>query len=208
MSWLSGNTLVSTLWSDGYLDAPDMPSPNWFAPCPHCKEPVWLADCDNLGEDDRPTPDPWGDPEAYAAAKQPWVSLPQFSMRTITHQDIERGILKAHGNTARQTDLRILFMHRANDADRVFLRDGKPGPVFCPAAAREANLLALIALLQESQSNDVLLAEAYRELGEFSDAIIVLFVVKSEESWAATQISDWASADDRSVHILKTPGST
>ena len=38
ISWSSGNTFNSTLWSDGKLDAPMLPSVPSFVQCPACGE--------------------------------------------------------------------------------------------------------------------------------------------------------------------------
>ena len=203
ISWLSGNTVVSTLWSDGYLDAPDMPSPNWFAPCPRCKDPVWLEDCPNLGEDDRPELD-LDNPIIRLGAAILRPQYPCFSMHTVTIQDIDRGILKATGNTARQIGLRIYCMHRANHGKRVLSPERKPEPELCSTEAREANLLALAALLEEAKGPYILLGEVYRELGDFMMATISLFDLPPEESWAGRQISAWAAAEDSTIHILQT----
>lgn len=202
-SWLSGNTLVSIHWSDGYADEPDMPPPNWFAPCPRCKDAVWLEDCRNMGEDDRPELD-LNNPAIHLAAAILRPQYPRFSMGTVTIHDIEAGLLKAADNTARQPDMRILLMHRANHARRMPSPTGQVASEFCSAEAREANLLALAALLETMQDHVVLLGEVHRELGDFGMAMITLSNIKPQEAWAARQISDWVSAGDRTVRILES----
>jgi hypothetical protein len=49
----SGNTFGSTLWSDGYLDAPMLPPAVQATRCPSCEKAFFVKDAEDLGEHSR-----------------------------------------------------------------------------------------------------------------------------------------------------------
>ena len=48
-TWLSGNSIGSKLWSDGYMVASMMPDPVVVTSCPHCSSLFWVADAQEEG---------------------------------------------------------------------------------------------------------------------------------------------------------------
>jgi hypothetical protein len=64
-----GNTFGATFWSDGWVDAPMMPTEKVVIVCPHCRQSVWRDDCPD-GHPDYKPPErmPWEDANSECVA--------------------------------------------------------------------------------------------------------------------------------------------
>lgn len=152
----SGNTFGAVFWTDGKREAPMLPDQPWLVMCPHCHEPLWLDELEELGEIKS-----WGGKrgkfkDACAYKK---LSLDDYFM------PIENGV----GDPQKERYARLRCWWEGNDQRRTNTAE-------IPMSSKEAaNLTALAHILDESKANDLVMkAEAMRELGRFDDAISLL----------------------------------
>ena len=148
---LSGNTLGGTLWSDGYMDTPQLPEQPLLARCRGCNQIVCLADLASVELQDRPS----GDSEhGYLV-----LGVEDFRELLTALDDVSQEY---------QAYVRIKFWHLSNDRRR----HDKPD---LPLAAEErGNLLSLLELLGNDDASRLMKAEIYRELGEFELSAAIL----------------------------------
>jgi len=215
---LSGNTLGAHVWSDGKVLAPMLPRNPEVARCHGCGACYWLADAPVVG-----TLDLW--PAADATERsalleiarglgQPppsgyprrevdptWTAAPR--VREPTEAEYYDALASGFGATAeKETTVRILAWWRSNDPERG-LRPHLLGSS-APAGRREENLRALLARLDESSAEGLLVeAEILRELGEFEGALKVLERAPAGHAEAVEQLRSLCEVRDRRLHELQ-----
>lgn len=200
----SGNTFGSTLWSDGYLDAPMLPNPAQIARCPSCVGAFFIADAESLGQDRHD----WEIPAFLRESLDFEIkTLPDDFQKAPWIQDVNPEAFPALIAQTKDHDrLRYLYTriwHSHNHAQR---KPGAPGEVQKPVGFIE-NLALLIDLLKDDYGQEQLLrAEAVREIGMHDEAILLLQDIKTEFAWAADQIRAMALAGNATVSVLLRPG--
>lgn len=193
----SGNTFGSTLWSDGYLDAPMMPRAVQATRCPSCAKPFFVEDAEDLGEhwtygsyrDDSEGPLPEGYKDAPAVDDATPDALSDLK-----------------GQTEDRDRLRYLCMQSWHLYNRPYRNPKAKGSVTRPAEF-DSNLEQLIGLLDNDRGQDQLLkAEALRELGKHAESLAALENIDGELGWVTDQIRAMAQAGVTVVGVLLRPG--
>ena len=148
---VSGNTLGATLWSDGYLDAPQLPQQSLLGACRGCGAILYLPDLA-----------PYGDCDALSA-------LEDYSALPLMPEDME-GLIDRIGDVAEEVHLylRLTYWQMMN-MERRYDTPWKP-----LSGAERANLRALLGLLGTDDADRLLKAEVLRELGRYDEAAEVL----------------------------------
>ena len=193
----SGNTFGSTLWSDGYLNAPMMPRAVQATRCPSCAKAFFVDDAEDLGEhwtygsyrddDDEPLPEGYKDAPAVEDAEPD--ALSELILQT---DDRDR--------------LRYLCMQTWHIYNQAYRNPKAKGQAKRPADF-DGNLERLIGLLDDDRGQDqIMKAEALRELGRHAEALAALQDVDVELGWVADQIRSMAQAGVSAVGVLLRPG--
>lgn len=144
---LSGNTLGGQLWSDGFLEADQMPEQDLLGRCRHCNEIICLTDL-------QPHPQQEG-----------FADNNDYSYLSLTLTDYEK-LLQQLGDIAEyyHAYLRIKFWQRSNDQRR---HSNSMSPL---TEQEQQNLQALLLLLDNEDASRLLKTEIYRQQGEFERA--------------------------------------
>lgn len=193
----SGNTFGSTLWSDGYLDAPMLPRAVQVTRCPSCAKTFFIEDAEDLGEYWTYGSYRKDSKEALQAGykKAPAVkeATPDVLSELILHtQDPDR--------------LRYLRIQKWHIDNQAFRNPKTKEPVQLPAGFN-GNLEQLVSLLENDRGQDqIMKAEALRELGRYTQAIKSLLDIDAEFGWVADQIRSMAQAGVSAVGVLLRPG--
>ncbi|MFN8007057.1 MAG: hypothetical protein U0V70_08580 [Terriglobia bacterium] len=172
MTLVSGNTLGATNWTDGYQDAPMLPRPPAVVRCRHCARFYWLAEAKELG-----MLGGWG-----SSGKLPnpaWQSAEEVARPT--EDEYYLALESRLGrNKAQEKQLRILTWWRRNDAFR-HRYPAKEEKVPSEFVSSRQNLEALAKLLDEKNDSErIMKAEIFRELGKFHECIALLDKVSSK----------------------------
>ena len=147
----SGHALGGILWSDGYMQTPQLPEQPLLGKCPSCGEIVSLAELV-----DYPNPDNLEDPAAYDFGM---LELDDYR-ELLNHLD--------EIDPSYHIYLRMTFWQVANHSRRT-------GGMLLPLTMDELdNLEALAPLLGDDESERLIKAEVLRQLGEFQRAKQVL----------------------------------
>jgi hypothetical protein len=193
----SGNTFGSTLWSDGYLDAPMRPQVVEVTRCPVCQGPFFVEDAEDVGDE-------W----SYGAV---WRGLSE-----VLPEDFQKAPKVAEADhvalselaqkTADRERLRYLLMQSwqiyNHPVRKRKVKGKKPNPEGLKGA-----LERLIGLLDDDRGQDqIMKAEALRELGKHAEAIAALQDIDAELGWVADQIRTMAQAGVSAVAMLLRPG--
>jgi len=195
----SGNTFGSTLWSDGYLNAPWLPSPVLATRCPSCAKAFFVEDAEYLGEywiyrsfadnSARPLPDSYKNVPAVEDAD------PEALCELMTQTE-DRDRLRY---------LCTQTWHIYNQA----CRNPKTKVQVQKPVGFSRNLERLVGLLEDNHGQDqIMKAEALRELGKHAEAITALQDIDTELAWVADQIRYMAQARVSAVGVLLRPGET
>jgi hypothetical protein len=188
---LSGNTLGARVWTDGKMEAPMLPRPPEVARCSHCGQYYWLTQARKVGSLKAwETEDARVDPAWRAAPRIGELSEAEY------YEAIHRGLAQ---DPEEEKTLRILAWWRSNDA----ARRGQSQPT--DLAPRRENLQALVGLLAGGTDEEqVMRAEALRELGRFAEAEAALARVTAPElAWVVRQIRSLSTARDVQVRVLE-----
>lgn len=193
----SGNTFGSTLWSDGYLYAPMMPRAVQATRCPSCAKPLFVEDAEDLGEH-------WTYGSYRDDSEEP---LPEGYQDAPVVEDAEPNALS---ELIRQTEdrgrLRYLCMQTWHIYNQAYRNPKAKGQVKLPAGF-DSNLEQLIGLLDDDRGQDQLMkAEALRELGKLAESLTALENIDGELGWVTDQIRAMAQAGVTAVGVLLRPG--
>jgi len=196
-TYLSGNTFGSTLWSDGYLDAPMMPDTVEVTRCPSCSKAFFVEDAESIGEF-----------ETSGAQDADISSPPEICRSALAASDADLDALAElvlhTPDDDRLRFLRLKIWHLHNDAHR------NPGnePSESKPKNFSNNLEELILHLEDDGGQDQLMkAEALRELGRHTEALSSLQGIGTDLAWASNQIRSMAQEGVTDVAILRRPGS-
>jgi hypothetical protein len=176
-------------WSDGKEVHPTMPDVPHVTRCGHCCSFFWIIDATVLGE--------LGDTGSNAKqlaglAPQEWEAAPYVNL--LDAGDLAEAVATASSPQQAKYS-RIQLWHLLNDPlrDNVAADVQKPDSFF-------ANLEALIQILDEAVPYEqILKAEALRELGRHKEAVDLLRRTGAILRWKAEQIYNHASAGSTAV---------
>jgi len=196
----SGNTFGARFWTDGAIDAPMLPNSSLIVKCPHCEAVDFLGGFEEVDWFYTYFVTPFGDTSRDAereanAQKELYYQNTPYALESDPDE---------WRDYTRRADLpadsemigRLLLWRFGNDSRR-------HTDLYVPMSVDEhANLSRLAELFASSDTDGaLLLAEIYRELGRFSDAIALLEKTEWPKSkrQAAEIIKALAKADDPQV---------
>lgn len=220
----SGNNHGMRVWSDGKEECEMHFEQNWLVLCPHCRAPLWMDELEGYEEfDDDDDEDDEDDEsiEDFAGLPEDWrdreyIELPAISPQLMVGED---GVVAAL-NEALDYDIPAFADYLAvlptirRFPEKVFemrLRawwagnDRRRGQAdTLPLAPEEAdNLLALLPLFGASPYEQLLKAEALRELGRFAEAGLVLAAINDPDmARAVTLLQERVAQQDARVVVL------
>ena len=146
---MSGNTFGAIYWSDGKREAPMLPQTPWLITCPHCKALLWIDALEkqiNISSSEK--------------KKALHYTTPSFN-DYLSLLPLKKPSLR------KETYLRVQAWWTSNDKRR-----DKP---LLMTPIEQQNALALAELLDESDTNNVLMkAEIFREVEDFETAMTLL----------------------------------
>lgn len=220
----SGNNHGMRVWSDGKEECEMHFEQHWLVLCPHCRAPLWMDELEGYeelddddgydDEDDDGTGDSAGLPEGWRDLE--YIELPAISPQLMVGED---GVVAAL-NEALDYDIPAFADYLAvlptirRFPEKVFemrLRawwagnDRRRGQAdTLPLAPEEAdNLLALLPLFGASPYEQLLKAEALRELGRFAEAGLVLAAINDPDmARAVTLLQERVAQQDARVVVL------
>ena len=177
MTIISGNTFGALQWSDMYQYAPMLPRLSPVQKCNECGGYFLLSKAEHryAKEDD--------DVENYGDTGR------------LTYNEMKEALVLLNDSSLTKEDefgIRLEFLHRYNDAFRVFEDNYLEGEVEEDLMMRDkndlklhkANLKALITLLDASHDDEIpLIAELYRESGSFDKCIAILSAFRPEDDY-------------------------
>jgi len=151
----SSNTFGAIYWSDGKREAPMCPDSPWLVLCPHCQAPLWIDELKCV------------DKVSYRER-----SIKQYDDPTF---DTFLSVLSSGVDASKKERyLRLKAWWKGNDSRR-------NEPIEMSERERD-NALALAKLMDETNSNDVIMkAEIYREAKEFEKAMALIDAIESED---------------------------
>lgn len=152
----SGNTLGARSWTDGKADAPMLPDQPWLVKCPNCGALVWTDEQKQVGR-------------VYPCARKRPRLINAWPCETPSADDYFALLETKVSDPKKERYLRLSAWWAGNDQRRENQEKQ-------PLSEREAgNLRAFIGLLDEADATDRLMkAEAFRELGQFAEAVRLL----------------------------------
>lgn len=164
MTLISGNSFGSLLWSDGYHFAPMAPTLSPVQKCMDCKSYFMLISA----------------PYRYSEQQSDYsLETGLLSYNEIKEAFIE--LLKTDLSPDEELQLRLEFLYRFNDAFRDSENISLPLELTMDKEREnedytlfQINLKKLISIIEEQSPPSLLLAELYREMGDFDQAISVL----------------------------------
>ena len=178
----SGNTFLSTFWSDGYLHAPMLPLTVKTTRCPGCNKSFFVEDANEI---DQVTIDRDNVPIIEAAKSDALLELIEQT------KDQERICY-----------LRVQIWHKLNHPLRG--KDKMNMPV--RPAGFDENLERLIGLLVNDKGQGQLMkSEALRQSGKHDESIATLNGIDPSLAWAIDQIRTFAENGDAVVRKLDRP---
>jgi hypothetical protein len=164
---LSGNTFGAQLWSDGWFDAPMLPSAPAIVVCEGCDELYWTEDAVCVGEEEW---SPKGSPAAWRAAKP--LRRPTLEQYYAYVSDLDSGAADLYPD--REILARVLTWRADNDRRRSTQVYPPPPPVVPPAPRFYRNLERLLVLLSDEPEHRLMKAEIRREMRHFGEALALL----------------------------------
>lgn len=181
----SGNPFGAVTWTDGWLDAPEMPRIPRMTQCGSCDKAWWIAEAPQLGLHFH---------EADAAENKESESKPDWSTAPLVKEMDSAQCLAAIENGLGytrdlETELRMFAWWRSNDA----MRKGAPSEEI--SEKHRENIERLLELLTETDEESSLFrTEMYRHLGRFEEA---------RQELGHVFCSDWRPARERFEQLLE-----
>jgi hypothetical protein len=168
----SGNTFNARYRSDGRMDAPMLPTTSLLTACPHCKSPVFWPETNAVASYETYIPRFFStsesDPTQLEYVKQQFEletkyrGAPEYAEATSTQ--VAAFLKNNELSDKHEHSLRMQFWWLTND-------ERARGKSDALSTEERANLKKLLQLVgQGSDSMMLLIAEIYRELGQFEEA--------------------------------------
>lgn len=211
----SGNNHGMRVWSDGKEECEMHFEQHWLVLCPHCRAPLWMDELEGYEEfDDEEDVDE--DDDGIGA----FPGLPEEGWPELDLDEAPEGPDNAVLNAALDyaipafADYLAVLPTIRRFPEKVFemrLRawwagnDRRRGQAdTLPLAPEEAdNLLALLPLFGASPYEQLLKAEALRELGRFAEAGLVLAAINDPDmARAVTLLQERVAQQDARVVVL------
>lgn len=203
----SGNTFGARFWTDGAMNAPMFPRSSLIVKCPHCAAVEFLGDFEEVdsyetyfvaafGDTSRDAEREANDQKELCYLKTPYAS-------ETTPDDWRAYTRRSDLPTESEMIGRLLLWRSGNN----FRRDTD---AYEPMSAEELENLSRLATLFKPSDTDrtLLLAEIYRELGRFTDAVTLLESTQwgKRKSETAEIILALAKAEDPQVCEVEERG--
>lgn len=185
----SGNTIDAQTWTDGKMIAPMLPQLPALTKCRNCGHFFWLSEAEVIGEIPL-----WG-PE-LEKIPETWMNAER--VRDLTETEFLEALkVGAARNRDQELYLRMGAWWAGNDPLR-FINGNSKHVEFSRTTEGIQNLKLFCALLDENNPSERLFkAEAMRELGLFSEALILLdFHFPKEYETIAKVIRELAEKKD------------
>ena len=196
---LSGNTFGARYFTDGECVAPMWEAPPLVVRCGRCRNAFWLEDAEEVG-----TVDPIG--RSNPPVDPAWnAALGLVELDEAGYLDWLDRLIAAKPDAERVLRLRVWRL--GNDPYRQASGEAHT-PQPAPSAAREANMRAVLPLLDDADPTATLVrADVLRQLGEFDGALAVL-ETPLPEAYAPVvqQFRALCEARERGVRELKEVG--
>ena len=188
LSIASGNTFSATHWSDTKHDYPMLKSPSAVQRCPHCGGYFFYDDanpveCDPEALSEKHSALDWesdwpGDAGNVTISekkdrKRDWerwkdANANGFGEMSFKEMDAAFGELYAPADVKRQQTLLFMWLFSFNDTYGG--RQNGPAPE-CPLGVLERRKFVVDELCRRFEGASLLLAELYREMGNFEESI-------------------------------------
>lgn len=196
MSLISGNTFGAVQWSDLYQYAPMLPRLSPIQKCPNCNGYFLLSKAKEYYSDDY---------EGFGDTGR------------LTFDEMKEALSLLEDKTLSKDEqfiIRYEFLHRYNDAFRPYVDEIDEGHTdhYIPnrneedARLNHANILALIDLLDETNKEDIILmAELYRESGEFEKCISLLDLYRPSSDYVNSivrEMREKAEEKDNRIFLI------
>lgn len=179
---LSGNTIGGSQWSDLKTEYPMLKTPSPVQQCPHCGKFFYTSAVESRQADY------YSFDQGNLSYEQATEALKQFDIPSLTKDQ--------------ETILRLLFVHAYNDKyQREFVsKDNVP-------SNEEKELFAdqVRRLLEIWETEPLVKAELYREIGDFERCISIIDALQPDEPLKqkiASQIRQFASEKKCTVFLL------
>lgn len=188
-SIMSGNTYGARFWTDGKVDAPMLPDQPWLVKCGQCNALVWIDEQRKAGEIY------WDRPPTKSDAK----FKSAVSTMDPSFEDYLTVLAEPISDARKENYIRRRIWWAGNDRRR---KRGKAVPM---SDQEVENLRAYIACLNEIDEDERLMkAEAFRELGMFTEAKELLSGAFSEDvEYVATFVKKLADKRVAAVKEIK-----
>lgn len=188
----SSNTFGGTQWSDSYQWYPMQPRLSYIQKCPACGSFFLLSDADRHQSDDT---------SAYTA-----------DIGRLKYKEMKEALSLLNDTTLTPNQIRMIrfeFLYRYNDAFRkndYYANRDDPTRSEDDLNLYKENIKELIAMADKTNQNDILIiAELYREAGDFEHCISLLKDYKTDSDFMnriAAQILEKAINNDDKVFML------
>jgi hypothetical protein len=167
----SGNTLRARYRSDGRMDAPMLPTTPLLTACPHCESPVFWPDAIEVTSyetylprffsSSEPDPKQVEYEKHQIALERKYQGEPEYAYTTSTQvaEFLKNNVL----SDKHEYSLRMQLWWLSND-DRIEVNRE------LLSSEESENLTKLLQLLKQGSDSMLLIAEIYRELGQFKEA--------------------------------------
>lgn len=186
MTLLSGNTFRAVYFTDGKREAPMLPTVPWLVACPHCNGFVWRDRAEEVGHASRYVNPDQSPERLYRIGMTTEIiadmrQRPEY--RVLTADEWLGALESAPLDRERELYVRRSAWWATNDPVR--RSDNLEASVRYRSNAHEGNMWALIDLLKGNTPDQrLMVAELYRELGDFDDAAATLFNDRFPEEYA------------------------
>lgn len=144
---LTGNPIGGALWSDGYMDAPQLPEQELLGKCAHCGEILSLAELP-----DHPDPAAIGNADDHAFEH---LAMDDYGLLIENFEQVDASY---------HLFLRLKYWQLGNHPRR-------ESETEIPLSGQETeNLQQMLLLFGDDEPDRLLKAEVFRQLGEFERA--------------------------------------
>jgi hypothetical protein len=189
-SLISGNTFGGKLFSDGKMEAPMLPEFPNIIKCQDCKTFFWLNKENKIGKN-----------KPFEKTKAEWKNACRAEFLSINEYD-EAINLEVYNNEKDQKYLRIRLWRTFNDRIR------KGENIFITKKDKyiyELNCIKLIAMLDKNDQNEkIMMAELFRNLGNYIECINILETIKEEKYiWIKEILKKECTKNNQKVIELK-----
>ena len=185
-SLISGNTLMTKVFSDGKIIFEMLPEFPKITKCSKCNHIFWISKLDKIGQRERDNHGEWADVESCKFLSI-YDYIAALDTKLYTSKDEELFIC-----------LRILWGYndRVRKGQHIFSFD-------FDIHHWEKNIYRLLYLIDDNQANKLLIAELHRNLGNFNKCIEIIYSIKDDnKDWEKSKFIEHCKSQDKLVFEL------